>query len=434
MSKKISDFTAITAIVDAAIFEVVNAAATWKGSFAQVKTWIKAWIVKGDVGLGNADNTSDANKPVSTAQAAAIALKANLASPALTGVPLAPTAALGTNTDQIATMAAIVNAVADLIHSAPGAMDTLKELADALGDDPNYAATITGLLALKAPLASPGLTGIPTAPTASVGTNTTQIATMAAIIAAIAPLLVDSTFIVADNSDATKKFKFQASGITTATTRELTVPDTDGVLAVLAAISQTFLGDITFSGHIQAKYGFQPATWPMKKMLGAGLARLSNLARGAGTSQVVTANRLYVTPIVIPYDFTAVEIAIRVAAFVTGNVRLGLYYDSGGNPGLLLADCGTVDTNSNALRAITISQALKAGVVWAVAVFDAGPTVVCNTTPNSGNGYSSGSSSLGPAFSYYRAFTYGALPSDESASTYTLTTATADACPCITIG
>lgn len=42
-------------------------------------------IVKGDVGLGNVDNTSDANKPVSTAQAAADALKANIASPTFTG-------------------------------------------------------------------------------------------------------------------------------------------------------------------------------------------------------------------------------------------------------------------------------------------------------------------------------------------------------------
>lgn len=64
-----------------------------------------AGIVKGDVGLGNVDNTSDANKPVSTAQQTALDLKANLASPALTGTPVAPTAAAATNTTQIATTA-----------------------------------------------------------------------------------------------------------------------------------------------------------------------------------------------------------------------------------------------------------------------------------------------------------------------------------------
>jgi hypothetical protein len=52
-------------------------------------------VSKGDVGLGNADNTSDANKPVSTAQQTALDLKADLASPTFTGTPAAPTAAGG---------------------------------------------------------------------------------------------------------------------------------------------------------------------------------------------------------------------------------------------------------------------------------------------------------------------------------------------------
>ncbi len=73
----------------------------------------------------------------------------------------------------------IDDAIAALVDSAPGALDTLKELADALGDDPDFAATITNALALKAPLASPTFTGTPAAPTASAATNTTQIATTA---------------------------------------------------------------------------------------------------------------------------------------------------------------------------------------------------------------------------------------------------------------
>jgi hypothetical protein len=62
-------------------------------------------LAKGDVGLGNVDDTSDANKPVSTATQTALVLKAPLTSPALTGTPTAPTAAVGTNTTQIATTA-----------------------------------------------------------------------------------------------------------------------------------------------------------------------------------------------------------------------------------------------------------------------------------------------------------------------------------------
>ena len=62
-------------------------------------------LAKADVGLGDADNTSDVSKPVSTATQTALNLKANLASPGLTGVPTAPTAAAGTATTQIATTA-----------------------------------------------------------------------------------------------------------------------------------------------------------------------------------------------------------------------------------------------------------------------------------------------------------------------------------------
>jgi len=51
------------------------------------------------------NNTTDVNKPVSTAQQTALNLKANIASPALTGTPTAPTATAGTNTTQIATTA-----------------------------------------------------------------------------------------------------------------------------------------------------------------------------------------------------------------------------------------------------------------------------------------------------------------------------------------
>lgn len=77
------------------------------------------------------------------------ALKANSASPALTGTPTAPTAAAGTNTTQIASTAYVRTAIANLIASSPAALDTLNELAAALGDDPNFAATMTTALAGK---------------------------------------------------------------------------------------------------------------------------------------------------------------------------------------------------------------------------------------------------------------------------------------------
>ena len=82
---------------------------------------------------------------------ASFRLKANLASPALTGVPTAPTAALGNNTQQLANTAFVQAAIAALVSGAPGALDTLKELSDALGGDPNFATTIINALAGKAP-------------------------------------------------------------------------------------------------------------------------------------------------------------------------------------------------------------------------------------------------------------------------------------------
>ncbi|EIH1909082.1 tail fiber protein [Escherichia coli] len=122
----------------------------------------------------------------------ALALKAPLASPALTGVPTAPTAAQGTNSTQIANTAFVKAAITALINGAPGTLDTLKEIAAAINNDPNFSTTINNALALKAPLASPALTGVPTAPTAAQGTNNTQIATTAYVRAAISALVGSS--------------------------------------------------------------------------------------------------------------------------------------------------------------------------------------------------------------------------------------------------
>ncbi|HMT13143.1 MAG TPA: hypothetical protein PKE19_00195 [Aestuariivirga sp.] len=106
-------------------------------------------VTKAQVGLGNVDNTADADKPVSTAAATALATKAPLISPNLTGTPTAPTAAAGTNTTQLATTAFVKKAVDDLVAAAPGALDTLDELSAALADDPNFATTMTNALAGK---------------------------------------------------------------------------------------------------------------------------------------------------------------------------------------------------------------------------------------------------------------------------------------------
>jgi hypothetical protein len=142
-------------------------------------------------------------------------LKANTNSPSLTGTPTAPTAPAETNTTQIATTAFVKAVVAALVASSPTALDTLNELATALGNDPNFATTITNALggklnrnfdnildaaAARAALGlsnllsadSPQFTGTPTAPTAAPGTNTQQLANTAFVQAALAALVASS--------------------------------------------------------------------------------------------------------------------------------------------------------------------------------------------------------------------------------------------------
>jgi len=146
----------------------------------------------GDVLSDNLDNVSVAfseitSKPTTLSgygitdglTASDITGKADLASPTFTGTPAAPTATTGTNTTQLATTAFVQTELSALVDSAPASLDTLNELAAALGDDANFSTTVTTSLGTKAPLASPTFTGTPAAPTATAGTNTTQIATTA---------------------------------------------------------------------------------------------------------------------------------------------------------------------------------------------------------------------------------------------------------------
>ena len=80
---------------------------------------------------------------------AALDSKAPLANPTLTGTPTAPTATAGTNTIQLATTAFVRTEVSNMVDSAPAALDTLNELAAALGDDENFSTTMTNALAGK---------------------------------------------------------------------------------------------------------------------------------------------------------------------------------------------------------------------------------------------------------------------------------------------
>lgn len=115
---------------------------------------------------------------------------APLDSPSFSGTPTAPNVSSGDSSLKIANTAFVAAAIAALTNSAPGALDTLKELADAIGDDANFAATVINALALKAPLDSPAFSGAPTVPNVAAGDNSTKAANTAyvanAVVAAIA--------------------------------------------------------------------------------------------------------------------------------------------------------------------------------------------------------------------------------------------------------
>ena len=158
-----ADTTNVHGIADTsalALTATVNSGLALKADLAgPTFTGTVSGITKTMVGLGSVDNTTDAAKPVSTAAQTELDLKAPLASPALTGVPTAPTAAAATNTTQVATTAYVRGEVAALVNSAGATLDTLGEIATALGNDANLSATLTSAIALKAPLASPTFTG-----------------------------------------------------------------------------------------------------------------------------------------------------------------------------------------------------------------------------------------------------------------------------------
>ncbi|NIH77443.1 hypothetical protein FHV99_004695 [Ochrobactrum sp. P20RRXII] len=125
-----------------------------------------------------------------------------------TGVPTVPTPEAGDRSLQIANTEYVRLALDELVGAAPGTLDTLQEIAQALGDDPNFAATITQNLAGKsdighkhtvaeitdlsdalaplAPKASPAFEGAPTAPTQDHADNSTKLATTAHVKEAIA--------------------------------------------------------------------------------------------------------------------------------------------------------------------------------------------------------------------------------------------------------
>lgn len=120
----LNDRSAVVPVIASAA-DIIAAAAAAAPALAPVQTVAgrtgAVVLAKADVGLGSVDNTADSAKPVSTQQQAALDLKANLASPVLTGNPTAPTQTAGNNSTRLATTAYADSAVAAEQTRAAGA-------------------------------------------------------------------------------------------------------------------------------------------------------------------------------------------------------------------------------------------------------------------------------------------------------------------------
>ena len=140
-------------------------------------------ITKASIGLGNADNTSDANKPISTATQNALNAKAPLRSPDFSGAPTAPTPDSSSNGTRIATTEFVQDNFAKL--NSPSFTGSPRSTTPSSSDNSTRIATTAFVQSVAAgsdtsglaPLDSPEFTGSPTAPTPSASSNSTRIAT-----------------------------------------------------------------------------------------------------------------------------------------------------------------------------------------------------------------------------------------------------------------
>ncbi|RWF64959.1 hypothetical protein [Mesorhizobium sp.] len=183
-----------------------------------------------------------------------LVLKAPILNAALTGAPTAPTPAVADNSTKIATTAWARLYFADFIGAAPAALDTIAELATALQNDPNVITNLLTSVGLKAPLASPALTGTPTAPTAAPGTNTTQLATTAfvAALGALKANLASPTF------TGTPAAPTAADG--TNTTQLATTGFVQQAITLFKTAASTFAARLSFIGGATGNNAMSVAT------------------------------------------------------------------------------------------------------------------------------------------------------------------------------
>jgi hypothetical protein len=299
-------------------------------------------VTKSMVGLGSVDNTADTAKPVSTAQQTALNLKANIASPEFTGVPTAPTAAATTNTTQVATTAYVRGEIAALVNSAGSTLDTLGEIATALGNDANLSTTLTTSIGLKAPINSPTFTGTVTLPTGTVTSG----------------MILDGTIVDADINASAAIAQSKISGLSTALDAKLASATAATTYAPIASptftgtvtiptgasiTSPTMSGTVTYAsgGKIQFSDGTQQSTAGVASITTIGTAVAAN-----NTTYYPSLQRDYMVPISGTYTLTIAPDGTNTAAIGTSVD----FYQSSGTGGAFAAGAGVTILSTPGLK------------------------------------------------------------------------------------
>jgi hypothetical protein len=140
---------------------------------------------------------------------------------------------------------------------------------------------------------------------------------------------------------------------------------------------------VSFSRPIAVNHATGALTYdassPAAGALASGFYYFTNPTVTVGTSATLGVGTARLTPFVVPSSVTLSRVGAEVvtAGDAGSKYRLGLYADSGGLPGELVADFGTINGDSNTVQEITISQALSPGLYWMCGVVQ----VVTTTQP-----------------------------------------------------
>jgi hypothetical protein len=338
--------------------------------------------VKGKVQLaGDLGGTADAPT------VPGLALKAPLASPALTGTPTAPTPTSGDSSTQIATTAFVTSEISSAVSNGTivDATTTVKgkvKLAGDLGGTADLP-TVPGL-ALKAPLASPALTGTPTAPTPTTGDSSTQIATTAFVSSEISTAVSNVTVV---DATTTVKGKVQLAGDLGGSADAPTVPGLANKenTIVTGSTSQYWRGDKTWQTLDKSAVGLgnvdntADADKPISTAVQVALNGKENTANKSDVTTLGTSDVLFPTQNAVKtyVDNQIVANATPDAtAAVKGKLRLAGDLAGTGSSAANPVISNNAITTSKILDAAVTTSKIEAGSNDSVLVTDNTGTVV----------------------------------------------------------